>query len=84
MPTKPKQEATQNFRKYVTETVRKQNKDANLWINLGKRSSAEVQTIVKYFGTGSPKEIAQIVVGLVSDLSSHKLDIVEPAPKASA
>jgi len=68
------------FKNYVKHTVRKSNKEASLWVNLGIRSSKEVQTVTKVFGTASPKEISQIVVGLCSDLDSKKIKIVEGAP----
>ena len=62
--------------RYVKEQVQKSTK-GNFWVNFGKRSSKEVQTMLKYVGTSSNKEFAQIVLGLFNDLAKGNLKIVE-------
>jgi len=66
-----------DFRKrYVKEQVQKSTK-GNFWVNFGKRSSPEVQKMLRFVGTQSNKEFAQIVKGLLNDLANGNLKIVE-------
>ena len=62
--------------RYVKQEVKKSTK-GNFWVNFGKRSSEDVQRMLRFVGTQSNKEFAQIVKGLLNDLANGNLKIVE-------
>jgi len=62
--------------RYVKEEVKKSTQ-GNFWVNFGKRSSPDVQKMLRFVGTQSNKEFAQIVKGLLNDLANGNLKIVE-------
>jgi hypothetical protein len=69
-----------DFRKrYVAESKRKTTGDPKLWVNFGKRSEKSVQEMLKYLGTQSNSEVAQILKGLCIDLAQGKLVIQKPS-----
>jgi hypothetical protein len=66
-----------DFKRYVANSATKKgDAPAKHYIGPFTHGSDDWNRICKLFGTSSPKELAQIVTGLVADLDSGTLRLV--------
>jgi len=59
---------------YVKESAKQAGKVLRIPI---ERDSPGYTEVVKFFGTSSPKEMAQILIGLATDVNAGRVKIVE-------